>query len=277
MDFVLAKVKRARKDPIVKVLSDKTLYDTIQIDRAASVPYNPDHNLDEDSWFMIPSFKTQAFCIDLLKTPFDSTRYKELKKEQFTKISLICCIQDGNYYFQKITPSLLLRKKILIFGEVAELEDNQLRLVINSAPDAIYSPAQDILIFRSLATISSIFPGIDELYKEATQEEVEQFLEESFISLSNNFEASKVSSPNRKRIALALATLAALPQQEHEAMVSYIDEYCEGQIAYDEDTSAFDIGSDVQLKLLIYGIEQRFYTTPFGKEKRLANSVQAIL
>ena len=30
------------------------------------------------------------------------------------------------------------------------------------------------------------------------------------------------------------------------------------------------------LVYLLYGIEQRFYTTPFGKEKRLANSVQPI-
>ena len=28
-----------------------------------------------------------------------------------------------------------------------------------------------------------------------------------------------------------------------------------------------------ELKMLLYGIEQRFYTTPVGGEKRLANSV----
>ncbi|EAO7712372.1 ATP F0F1 synthase synthase, partial [Salmonella enterica] len=28
-----------------------------------------------------------------------------------------------------------------------------------------------------------------------------------------------------------------------------------------------------ELKYLLYGIEQRFYTTRFGNEKRLANSI----
>jgi hypothetical protein len=34
--------------------------------------------------------------------------------------------------------------------------------------------------------------------------------------------------------------------------------------------------SDDELKFLLYGIEQRFYTTMFGQEKRLANSIQTI-
>ena len=37
--------------------------------------------------------------------------------------------------------------------------------------------------------------------------------------------------------------------------------------------NTFDIGSEKELKELIYGIEQRYYTTEIGNEKRLANSV----
>lgn len=37
----------------------------------------------------------------------------------------------------------------------------------------------------------------------------------------------------------------------------------------------FEISNDDESKQL-YGIEQRFYTTPFGHEKRLANSVTAM-
>ena len=35
----------------------------------------------------------------------------------------------------------------------------------------------------------------------------------------------------------------------------------------------FEISSEQNLKMLLYGIEQRFYTTLIGDEKRLANSV----
>ena len=48
------------------------------------------------------------------------------------------------------------------------------------------------------------------------------------------------------------------------------------RLQYDKVASTFEISDDDSLKLLIYGIEQRFYTTQFGQEKRLANSVQAL-
>lgn len=276
MDHVLVKVKKARKKPVFKLISDYTLFSRIEVDPAACVPYNPDHNLDEECWFKIERFSEQAYCPDILTADIDPKDYDELPKEKFPDISHICAFQGGDFYFQKVTPSLFLRRKTFVFGEVAEVEDDRLRLVINTQPDAVYFPALDVLIFKSLATISSVFPGIDELYKEATQEEVKQFLDAPFISLSNDFDADKVSKPNRKRIALAMATLAALPEQDKEGMLSYIDGYCGESLKFNKDEGMFDISTDNELKMLIYGIEQRFYTTQFGQEKRLANSVQAL-
>ena len=140
----------------------------------------------------------------------------------------------------------------------------------------MYIQGANTLVFRNLATISSIFPEIDELYREATQAEVVQFLDNDFISLANGFVANKVSKPNRKRIALAMATLDALPPQDKVGMLVYIDGYCGDKVKYDKVAGTFEICDDESLKFLIYGIEQRFYTTQFGQEKRLANSVQAL-
>ncbi len=39
---------------------------------------------------------------------------------------------------------------------------------------------------------------------------------------------------------------------------------------------SFNIGSEENLKQLMYRIEQRYYTTPIGNEKRLANSITTI-
>jgi hypothetical protein len=276
MDHVLVKVKKLRKKPIFKLISDYTLFPKLEIDPAACIPYNPDHNLDEECWFKVEEFSEQAYCSEILTSDFDAKDHDDLPKDKFPDISHICALQGDDFYFQKVTPSLFLRRKTFVFGEVAEVEDDRLRLVINAQPDAVYFSALDVLIFKNLATISSIFPGIDELYKEATQEEVKQFLDEPFITLRNEFDADKVSKPNRKRIALAMATLAALPEQDKEGMLSYIDGYCGESLKFNKDSGMFDISTDNDLKMLIYGIEQRFYTTQFGQEKRLANSVQAL-
>ena len=45
------------------------------------------------------------------------------------------------------------------------------------------------------------------------------------------------------------------------------------KLEYNSKERKFKISTDNELKYLLYGIEQRFYTTPFSKEKRLANSI----
>lgn len=273
MDHILAHIKTRAKKRIFKLVSDQSLFDAVTVNLTACVPYNPDHNLDEDSWFKIEGFSNQAYCLDLLKKEFDSKDYHDLAKANFSKIAYLFAVQGDDFYFQKITPSLFVKRKTLVFGETAELEKSQTRLVINALPDAVYFKAADTLIFRNLATIASIFAGIDELYKEATKEEVELFLEESFIETSKGYSVDKVSKPNRKRIGLAIKTLEGMSANDRTNMLEYIDEYCEQKLNYDQQNQKFEISTDDELKLLVYGIEQRFYTTPFGKEKRCANSV----
>ncbi|MEP1216847.1 MAG: ATP F0F1 synthase synthase [Marinobacter sp.] len=276
MDQVLARVKRKRNKKYFKLISDEALFDVVAIDANSCVAYEPDHNLDEDSWFKIESFSEQHFCIDLLKKQFDSKDFDDLTKDQFTEIAFIVSVQGNDFYFQKITPRLFIKRKTLVFGETAHLEESENRLIVNPVPDAIYLKDLDTLIFRNLATISSIFKGIDELYKEATNEEVGGFLDESFVELADGYGVENVSKPNRKRIALAMATLEAMSDGDKKSMLGYVNDYCREKLKFDKQSKKFEISTDDELKFLLYGIEQRFYTTPFGKEKRLANSVQPL-
>ncbi|MEF9674642.1 ATP F0F1 synthase synthase [Pectobacterium aroidearum] len=276
MNNVFAKVKKLRKNPYFKLLSDCTLYSPVIVTEGNSVVYNPDHNLDEEAWFKIDGFSEQSYFLDILKIDFDSKEFLSLTKTQFSSIAYIMSIQDGDFYFQKVTPSQMIKKKTISFGDAVFVENNRNRVVINEFPDAIYYKEADRLIFRDLATISSIFQGIDILFKEATEEEVTHFLSESFINLSQGYDVNKVSKPNRKRVALAMCTLATLSLAEKAEMLVYINDYCREKVNFDSEAETFSINSDDELKYLLYGIEQRFYTTPFGKEKRLANSVQPI-
>ncbi len=276
MDHVMAKIKGLRKKPYRKLISDNGLFDTVQIDVNTCVPYDPDHNLDEDSWFKVENFSQRGYCLDILKSPFDSKDYDDLTKAQFSKINCVFSVQNGDFYFQKVTTSLFIRRKTVSFGDAAKIEQGGNRLVINEKPDAIYFAQSDTLIFTNLATISSIFKGIDILYKEATDQEVEQFLDEDFIELSSDYSLDKVSKPNRKRIALAMDTLDAMEPNERDQMLSYIHSYCDQKLRFDADNGKFEIKTDDELKYLLYGIEQRFYTTPLSHERRLANSVQSM-
>lgn len=276
MDHVFAVVKDKRKQLYFKLISDCALFNGVDINVDGCVPYSPDHNLDEDAWFKVEQFSQQTFCPQILTEPFDEKEYDELTAVQFSKIFCLVSVQNGGFYFQKLTPSLFVRKRTLLFGESFKIEEDEKRIVVNDIPDAVYLSECDVLIFRSLATISGLFMGIDQLYKEATNEEVGSFLVEPFIALANDYNVEKVSKPNRKRISLAMTTLETMSVADKVGMLAYIDDYCSQKLRFDHQNSQFEISTDDELKLLLYGIEQRFYTTPFGHEKRLANSVMAL-
>lgn len=76
---------------------------------------------------------------------------------------------------------------LTICGNGAKLCEPQDLLVIKDIPDAVYIIKDDKLIFRTLSSISNIFKGIEDLYREATNTEVQQFLESDFIDLKKIF------------------------------------------------------------------------------------------
>ncbi|MEB3794658.1 MULTISPECIES: hypothetical protein [unclassified Acinetobacter] len=190
MNQLIARVKGRKKPFFYKLLDDKEIYN-FDVSNVSLVEYSSDHLLDEDSWFKIDSFSEQEFFLDFLGKQFVSSEYNSIPKSKYKDIVYLCSVQNEDYFFQKVTPSSYVTKKFLTLGDELVIEDNVDRVVINHLPDAIYFKKEDRLIFRNLATISSIFKGIDMLYKEATQEEVQQFIDLDFIKVSNDYDAQK--------------------------------------------------------------------------------------
>lgn len=71
---------------------------------------------------------------------------------------------------------------------------------------------------------------------------------------------------------MAMETLQQFTPAQKQDIFGYIREYCEDLI-FDENNENFTISDEDKLKKLLYGIEQRYYTTRTGGERRLANSV----
>ncbi|WP_155895255.1 hypothetical protein [Lachnospira multipara] len=83
-------------------------------------------------------------------------------------VEYIMSVQDNVYFFQRILKHSIMMKKRITLGDTICLDQGERSIVINSTPDAIYVKDDDILYFKKLSTISPIFKGIDELYREAT-------------------------------------------------------------------------------------------------------------
>lgn len=272
MNHLLAKTKGRNAD-FFKVISNEEIFD-LPDDLDNPKEYDSDYKLEDDEWFAIEDFSEKNYCIDFLNRRFVSTDYDQIARADYGNISYLCAYQSGIYYFQKVGTRQFISKKLLSLNSLS-ITENEPIIIINDYADAIYNKDEDVLYFKNLPTISTIFIGIDTLYKEATQEDTEQFLQEDFIKLGDNYTAENVKKANRKRIAMAMETISHFNQQEKSTIFSYIREYCE-DLDFDENDSNFTIDNEEDLKKLLYGIEQRYYTTRIGGEKRLANSVTTV-
>ncbi|MCT8975010.1 hypothetical protein N4T77_00205 [Clostridium sp. CX1] len=273
MNHVMAKL-RLRKgnenSKFRKVLSNVNLY-TLPSDLTNNVVYDPATNIDEGEWFSISEFSQKPFSLQFLVDYTDSVAYYQLEANQISNIDFICTCQNADeFYFQRITKSQLLEKKVITIGDQFKYNANSKDIVIHDPADAIYVKSNDTLYFKKLSAITGIFKGIDQLFREATTVETEAFLAKDFVKLENNFCAASVKQANRKRIALAMEALSNFDDNQKNTVFNTVKEYCP-QLVSDDNT--FKVKTESDLTLLLYGIDQRFYTTPDGREKRIANSV----
>lgn len=269
MNYLLAKIKR-RNDFFLVLSTEEILYD-IPVALGDSVNYAPQTLLEDGEWYKYENFSAAAFCPDILIDDFDSVNYSVIERADILKTSYLCAVQDDYYCFQLISSNMLIRKKWFSLDELS-IEVDKPIIVVNSHPDAIYNKPNDTLYFQKLSTLNGIFRGIDQLYREATDAETQAFLQNDFVNLTNNFDAAAVKIPNRKRIALVMDTLNVYTPQQRRDIYGYIQDYCKVPFQNDQ----FEIGNEEDLKLVLWGIEQRFYTTKLGNEKRIANSIITI-
>lgn len=272
MEYVCVKLKQREKDKYRKLLSiNNALYEIPKITADLVSIYAPGAVLENDEWFCIEEASQKKYSIDLISSDYESVDFQTLNRNDFAKIDFLFVITENYIAFQNISKAKLLSKRcIFALGEEYQYEDNRSEIAVNDVPDAIYDKANDTLYFRRLESITSIFRGIDQLYREATEEETNQFLSNDFINLKDGYSASSVKTANRKRIALAMKTLSELNENDRKNIFTYIGDYCpELQLS----ENSFEISTEDDMKKLLFGIEQRFYTTPVGGEKRIANSV----
>lgn len=278
MDFLIAKTK-SKKEPYYMVLSDTQVFDS-EYDLSDFRLYDDEYKLQENEWFGVEEFSLKGYCLDLLKEDFEPTLYSFMERKSYNEIVYIISIQkEGNYYiFQKVTPSYLYaRHKVISWhnlldpSEQAHLIDNKDVLVIKTVPDCIYVKNEDRLYFKNLGSITSIFEGIDVLYREATDSEVAEFLALDIINLKEGFSTKQVKQSNRRRIKEAVEKYANFTEEQKKQIPDYVKGYCPH--LFNLDNNKFNISREKDLTEFLNILNQRYYTTEIDREKRVARSV----
>lgn len=269
----VAHLKNKKDDCFKKVVTSNEIYK--KLPSVDTLEFDPNYKLEENEWFSVTDFSEKSYFLDLLKENLkpDSVNFKKILKNDINEIDYIAIFENKKWYFQRVNFRIFQVKGFLHIGDELKYIENGMSIPINADPDAIYDTETDILIFQKLTSITGIFKGIDVIYREATELETSEFLKSDFIILVDGFNGLKVKSANRKRIALVMDIISKFDVNQKRIVFSSIREYYPALIAND---NSFKIANENDLKLLLYGFQQRFYTTPDGREKRLANSVKVI-
>ena len=170
---------------------------------------------------------------------------------------------------------MVLRKKLvnLSLNNEPQLLNIDYTLVINEVADAYYNKTDDVLYFKRLSAITTIFEGIYELYNESTDAETDSFLKLDILNVANSYSVNDVKTANRRRIKAAMEKYANFSDEQKMQLPSYLQEYVHEVVFQD---GKFNISTEKELTILLNCFNQRYYTTEIDGEKRLANSVTTI-
>lgn len=268
-NYIFGKVKR--KQNLFRIIeTEEDVYNTTNL-VLNGIDYNPATLIENEEIYQLRNFSQSEYCLNFLTEELNTVNFNQITKADLKKLSFICTIQENLTFFQIINSSFFISKKWFSIDELT-LETEKPIITINPFADAIYNKNNDTLYFKKLTAAQKIFKGMDQLYKEATETETQTFMQSDFLEVAADFSPNLVTIPNRKRIALVNETLNRLSDDEKVAIYDYTNEY--GQVTY--ENGKFKIENDEDLKYVLWGIEQRFYTTQIGGEKRVANSIISI-
>lgn len=246
------------------------------------VAYTANRMPEEDLWFYIEDFSNQTYVKpqtilnhNSSELPvLNSSELPTLKRDEFDKIEFLAIDNDKYIFYQRITKSKQITKKsIFFFSTEFQYQTECPILTLNPYPDAIFEKSKNRLYFQKLSAISNIFDGINELYKEASYEEVNKFLKNDFIQCADGFESKSVNIPNRKKITQVTEKLQELTPTQINKLLDYTKKYCPNICIKNR---LYKIGNDKELKQLLDGICENYYTKPITNEKTLAHSTSKL-
>ena len=269
MTEILAKIKSEYKAILnqeANVLNDFNLSSIEAID------FSPSQKLDDDQWFQINGFSEKDYFIEQCKSDFSSASLNQIVNDDYVNISCIVISQGSKKYFQRITSSLFVnRKTILDYSGEPKIVEHRNQIEIRKESDAVYLSDSDILYFKTIGKLKVIFPGIEVLHRDATQDEVDAFIENDFISLSTITNTS-IGIQNRKRIADIGIKYNGLSDVKKTQLIAYAKKKAGVKIEGD----SFVVKSESDLKNILYAMDQRYYYADIYEENRVANSVRIV-
>lgn len=178
---IYAKIHNERIGHGVRLVlqEQKNIYEDIMTSVEEYIPYTSETLLAaKGQAYEIENFSEQTFggSLKFYLLP-SSAEYYQLSREEWPSIEFIFVKEGGFVYFQRVGHTALLKKrKVISWGNKGfKYDAEHTQITINEIPDAVYDCSKNVLYFWKIEYLTKIFPGIEALYREATEQETEHF------------------------------------------------------------------------------------------------------
>lgn len=274
MGIFIAKIKDD-EEHWYKIVDQVANEELSQIVLDDAVAYDP-NNTEANQWFKIDGFDQKEGFLPLLAQRINAADLDSLEREQYGRIEFIAFYDQGCYFMQKITRGNYLKKKWFSWdGDILRYQEDEGIIYINPIPNCIYDIGTKVIYFMDIAKAYGIFGSLKLDYQAATDDETNRFLQSDIVD-AHALSMEKVGVSNRKRITSVLAKYETYNSKEKATLREYIKKSVGGNLVFDDKVGKFLVNTDTQLRLLLYGIQQRFYMPPLEDEVQVATSSTGI-
>ena len=246
------------------------------------IPYTPTHRLDRDEneWFYIENFSESDLNTpiakiggvdleieDLFRRPAELLQFEAT---DYPDITWLITKQGESYYFQKVLPSSRIEHRTILMFAVG---NPRIKEMSNSVevrrgfPDIIYDSHADRLLFKDLSRTKEIYKGLINLYREATKEEIIDFLS-SRKDIVTSISIDKIGIRNRKEIARLGDKIQILSDEAKQALLTYIDTHLTEAGLHKGEDGKIIIAKSKDLSSYLALLDQRFVHSEVYSERR---------
>lgn len=242
------------------------------------IKFDPEAQLEHEDWFYIEIDDIHMSMVKEYGDKFLSTvSLNDVTEEEFTKIDLIFRkVENDGLVFQKITKSKRMVDKSILkwIPNIGKPERTIIEngIELKSAIDA-YFDGNDRLYFKNFRTIRSLFKGIDDYYRIASQAEVDEFKQFNLVSFVSDFE---IKTNNLKMLAVLKDYGIDLNDIGiKKTLLRSYSQYPNQEFELDENQN-FIIDSNRKLTCLLKLALGRLYTNPITHHKMEANHAKKL-
>ena len=145
--------------------------------------FSPFHTLDDGEWFYVPLTQDdrQELIGSYLSTVESPSAVNTILQEQYDLVNCLYGYDGKKIIFTKITPRYIIKNKIFIFPSVdlkqAYIDKRSRAIDFDPSKVDAYYDGEDRLYFRNYNTVNSLFSGLSKFYRDAGEEEIQNFLD----------------------------------------------------------------------------------------------------